>query len=160
MSSYFLSLSEFFIDFLLIAKYNKDKRGDIMNERILEIIKTLGIKKTEFAKRLNLSQPYVSELCSGKKLPSDRTIADICREFNIDENWLRTGEGKMFVQLTENAQFDLVCQELKFSGKHEVIKQILMVYWDLPDDKKDIVDKLVEDIAEKVVKGKQQKKPE
>ncbi|WP_069989384.1 helix-turn-helix domain-containing protein [Massilioclostridium coli] len=131
-----------------------------MNERILEIIKTLGIKKTEFAKRLNLSQPYVSELCSGKKLPSDRTIADICREFNIDENWLRTGEGEMRIQLTENAQFDLVCQELKFSGKHEVIKQILMVYWDLPDDKKDIVDKLVEDIAEKIVKGKQQKKPE
>ena len=160
MSSYFLSLSEFFIDFLLIAKYNKDKRGDIMNERILEIIKTLGIKKTEFAKRLNLSQPYVSELCSGKKLPSDRTIADICREFNIDENWLRTGEGEMRIQLTENAQFDLVCQELKFSGKHEAIKQILMVYWDLPDDKKDIVDKLVEDIAEKIVKRKQQKKPE
>ena len=131
-----------------------------MNERTLEIIKTLGIKKTEFAKRLNLSQPYVSELCSGKKLPSDRTIADICREFNIDENWLRTGEGEMRIQLTENAQFDLVCQELKFSGKHEVIKQILMVYWDLPDDKKDIVDKLVEDIAEKIVKGKQQKKPE
>lgn len=131
-----------------------------MNERILEIIKTLGIKKTEFAKRLNLSQPYVSELCSGKKLPSDRTIADICREFNIDENWLRTGEGEMRIQLTENAQFDLVCQELKFSGKHEAIKQILMVYWDLPDDKKDIVDKLVEDIAEKIVKRKQQKKPE
>ena len=95
----------------------------------------------------------------GKKIPSDRTIADICREFNINENWLRTGEGEMRIQLTENAQFDLVCQELKFSGKHEIIKQILMVYWDLPDDKKDIVDKLVEDIAEKIVKGKQQKSP-
>ena len=133
---------------------------ETINQRIAKCIKESGLTKTAFAEKINVSQSFISNLCLGKKLPSDRTIADICREFNIDENWLRTGEGEMRIQLTENAQFDLACQELKFSGKHEVIKQILMVYWNLPDDKKDIVDKLVEDIAEKIVKGKQQKKPE
>lgn len=133
---------------------------ETINQRIAKCIKESGLTKTAFAEKINVSQSFISNLCLGKKLPSDRTIADICREFNIDENWLRTGEGEMRIQLTENAQFDLVCQELKFSGKHEAIKQILMVYWDLPDDKKDIVDKLVEDIAEKIVKRKQQKKPE
>ncbi len=75
-----------------------------MNERIQKLIDSLNIKKAEFAKRLNLSQPFVSELCSGIKSPSDRTIADICREFNVSERWLRTGEGDMFVQLSRDEE--------------------------------------------------------
>ena len=125
------------------------KGGSVLDfaQRLKELRKACGITQKAMADKLGLKQNTIATYEIGKLSPSDRTIADICREFNVNENWLRTGEGKMFVQLTENAQFDLVCQELKFSGKHEVIKQILMVYWDLPDDKKDIVDKLVEDIA-------------
>ena len=67
-----------------------------MNRRIEKIITESGIRKVDFARRLNLSQPYISELCSGKTAPSDRTIGDICREFNVREQWLRTGEGEMF----------------------------------------------------------------
>lgn len=69
-----------------------------LHERIDALIKALGMKKTEFAKRLNLSQPFVSELCSGRSCPSDRTISDICREFDVNETWLRTGEGEMFIE--------------------------------------------------------------
>ena len=46
-----------------------------MNERISTIIEASGIKKTVFADRLNVSQAFVSQLCSGVKQPSDRTIA-------------------------------------------------------------------------------------
>lgn len=68
-----------------------------MNERIRELIKALNMKQAEFAKRIGVSRPFVSELCSGNKKPSDRTVADICREFNVNEQWLRTGEGDMFL---------------------------------------------------------------
>lgn len=68
-----------------------------MNERIRSLIKALKIKQAEFAQRIGVSRPFVSELCSGAKNPSDRTIADICREFGVNERWLRTGEGDMFV---------------------------------------------------------------
>lgn len=71
-----------------------------MHERIAAIISALGLRKVEFARRLNLSQPFVSELCAGKNNPSDRTITDICREFDVNEHWLRTGEGKMFIEKT------------------------------------------------------------
>lgn len=71
-----------------------------MNKRIEEIVKRNGLSKTDFAKRLGLSQPFVSRLCSGESTPSDRTIADICREFGCDEVWLRTGEGEPFHQET------------------------------------------------------------
>lgn len=75
-----------------------------MNERIKKIIEELGLKKVDFANRLHISQPFASELCSGAKAPSDRTISDICREFGVREAWLRTGEGEMFVQDTQSEQ--------------------------------------------------------
>ena len=76
-----------------------------MHTRIQQIISTLGITKTEFARRLNLSQPYVSELCQGVKAkPSDRTISNICREFGVNEIWLRTGIGEMFRQMTRGEE--------------------------------------------------------
>ena len=77
---------------------------DKIGERIAAVIKSLSIKKTEFAKRLNISQPYVSELCVGKTRPSDRTIYDICREFKVNEKWLRTGEGEMFLKPTKDEE--------------------------------------------------------
>ena len=62
------------------------------------------INQTEFAGRIGISQQYLSQICSGKKTPSDRTIADICREFGCDEIWLRTGEGEPFRQETRQEQ--------------------------------------------------------
>lgn len=75
-----------------------------LNERISALISALGLKKTAFADKLNVSQAFVSQLCSGVKQPSDRTIADICREFNVNEHWLRTGEGEMFVKLSRGEE--------------------------------------------------------
>lgn len=75
-----------------------------MNERIKRIIEELGLKKVDFANRLHISRPFASELCSGAKTPSDRTISDICREFNVDEHWLRTGEGEPFKEILPDAQ--------------------------------------------------------
>lgn len=68
-----------------------------MNERICELIKGLNMKQAEFAKRIGVSRPFVSELCSGRKTPSDRTVVDICREFGVNKHWLYTGEGEMFL---------------------------------------------------------------
>lgn len=67
-----------------------------MNNRMRTLIDALEIKKVDFARKLNISQSFVSDMCSGKSKPSDRTITDICREFKVSEEWLRTGKGEMF----------------------------------------------------------------
>ncbi len=67
-----------------------------INERITSVVNAVGLSKTAFAQRINVSQPFISKLCSGDGTPSDRTISDICREFGVDEIWLRTGVGEMF----------------------------------------------------------------
>ena len=75
-----------------------------MSERISECIKESGLTKTAFATKIDVSQPFISQLCAGTTTPSSRTIRDICREFNIDENWLRTGEGNMRIALNRSQE--------------------------------------------------------
>lgn len=75
-----------------------------MSERISECIKESGLTKTAFATKIDVSQPFISQLCAGTTTPSSRTIRDICREFNIDENWLRTGEGNMRIALSRSQE--------------------------------------------------------
>ena len=70
-----------------------------INERVAEIVKASGKTKTAFAESLGVSQQYISKL-EKTGAPSDRTIRDICEKYNVNEFWLRTGEGEMFRQKT------------------------------------------------------------
>lgn len=121
---------------------------DTINERIAWCIKDAGIKKAKFARRLNLSQPFVSELCSGKNNPSDRTIADICREFNISELWLRTGEGEPHIQKDEDEEFLEVMERIHMSDD-DLIKRIIKAYWLMDDDEKAAIRKLIDGFTKK-----------
>lgn len=91
-----------------------------MHNRISKIIATLGIKRIDFARKIGISSPFVSELCSGAKKASDRTIKDICREFNVNETWLRTGEGAMFVPVPSNT-LDVLTSEYELSHDARVL---------------------------------------
>lgn len=62
-----------------------------MKERIALVITESKLTKTKFAEALNVSPAFVSQMCSGVSKPSDRTISDICRIFDIQEDWLRYG---------------------------------------------------------------------
>ena len=75
-----------------------------INERIILCIKKSGLTKTAFAKKIDVSQPFVSQLCSGAAMPSNRTIKDICRVFDISEEWLRTGKGEMDAPKSEDEE--------------------------------------------------------
>lgn len=66
-----------------------------VGQRVKQIIVYQGSTMTKFAKELNISQSMVSKICSDKAHPSDRTISDICRIFNINKEWLLNGVGEM-----------------------------------------------------------------
>lgn len=73
-------------------------------ERLTDLLNNLKMSKTGFAKKINVSQAFISQLCSGVKQPSDRTITDICREFNVREEWIRDGTGTMFKEMTRDEE--------------------------------------------------------
>ena len=68
---------------------------ETINKRIAKIVENSKKTKPDFAKSINISQPFLSQICAGLKNPSDRTILDICREYHVREDWLRTGEEPM-----------------------------------------------------------------
>lgn len=75
-----------------------------MNNRIRELRKNVQkMTQKEFSARLGLSENFIWQIEKGEREPSDRTISDICREFHINERWLRTGEGEMQTPVSRDA---------------------------------------------------------
>lgn len=77
-----------------------------MNARIEAVRKHEGLTQEQFAEKINLSRNYLWMLENGSRVPSDRTIKDICDKFGIREEWLRTGEGEM--HLGEDARSEKI----------------------------------------------------
>ena len=122
-----------------------------MHTRISEIVKHSKLTKTDFAKRIGISQPFLSQLCAGQKVPSDRTIADICREFGCDEVWLRTGEGEPFRQETRQEQImRFAVQTVK--GSNEFRKALVAMLATLDDSEWDGLEKLLDKLLEQYKK--------
>lgn len=64
-----------------------------MKSRIKQIRNHFGYTQEVFASKINLSRNFIAQVEIGSKVPSERTIADICKEFGINEDWLRNGTG-------------------------------------------------------------------
>lgn len=69
-----------------------------ISERLKEVRKSLKMNQREFSERISTAQNTYSKWENGVNDPNDASIALICREYNVDEHWLRTGEGEMFRQ--------------------------------------------------------------
>ena len=67
-----------------------------MNKRLIMIRKDNDLTQTEFAEKINLTQSAITNYENGRRNIPDRTISDICRVFNVNETWLRTGDGPMY----------------------------------------------------------------
>lgn len=138
----------FCVDFLSSEEYNILIRNgviqiDTIGNRIKEIRKATGKTQQAFADAIGLKRNTVATYEMGKATPSDRTITDICREFNVDEIWLRTGNGEMFVPMPEDEDFIQTMAEIEVSDD-SFIKAILRSYWKLSDDEKAAIHKLVD----------------
>lgn len=107
---------------------------DTINERIAFLVSALGISKTKFAERLNISPSFVTRICAGNKTPSDRTISDICREFNVSLAWLESGEGEMYVQRSENERMAMLFNDVLAEADESTRKRGIAAALDMPPE--------------------------
>lgn len=122
-----------------------------MHKRIELIVKESGLTKAKFAEKLGVSAPYVTMLCSGAGNPSDRTISDICRVFNVNRRYLEQGEEPMFLpELDPNTDFINALLENSDSPFVDVIRKILRVYVELPPEDQKKFDSFVDNLKEKI----------
>ena len=122
-------------------------------ERIKELRKTLEIRQGDFAKKLSTTQGPISDIENGRKNLSDRTIKLICLEDwngrTVNEDWLRTGEGEMFIETSEDEQIaEFVGRAL--SSKPETFKKrLILALSTLDDDEWDLLEKILDKMEEK-----------
>lgn len=101
---------------------------DTIATRIIAVVETLGKSKSDFARCINVTPAYISKL--GKQpqsIPSDRTISDICREFGVDEIWLRTGIGEMFREQSRDEELAALMGQLMNERPESFRRRLLSV---------------------------------
>lgn len=98
-----------------------------MNERVKELRKALGLTLEKFGERVGLRKSSLSQIENGVNGVTEQLFKSICREFNVNENWLRTGEGEMFVQLDNDEDIISFIQSMQNDGNSFKKKFIKML---------------------------------
>jgi transcriptional regulator with XRE-family HTH domain len=106
-----------------------------LNTRIKQLRKTLNLTMEEFGKRLGVTRTAISNIESGNRNVTEQMFKSVCREFKVTEDWLRTGEGEMFVSLPDEDEFAAYVEDLLADdGENElynIIKAVMKTYQEL-----------------------------
>lgn len=96
-----------------------------MNERIRKLRKTLDLTQKGFAERIGIKQNTIATYEIGRSEPIDAVISLICREFNVSEEWLRTGAGKMFVERSRADELSVFVDQLLKSEPDDIRRRFV-----------------------------------
>lgn len=120
-----------------------------IGERIKEVRRAFKKTQQAFADAIGLKRNTIANYEIGNVLPSDRTISDICREFNVNEDWLRTGDGEMFLQRSKDEELAAFFGDV-LSGQPDFKRRLLAALSRLDEKEWDmleaVTDKLLADL--------------
>ena len=120
-----------------------------MNERISLIRKEAKLSQEKFAEKLTLSRNFINQVECGKKEPSDRTIKDICLKFNVNENWLRYGEGEMFLPEDREKEIAKLTIDLLTEESDSFKNRLISALSRLSEAEWELLAKIADDITKK-----------
>ena len=116
-----------------------------MKERIRELRRHLNMTMEEFGARIGLTKSAVSFIESGRNGARDQTVFAICREFGVNEHWLRTGDGEMFEQTRETV-LDRLSMEYDLSREQ---RSVIEAFLDLDPQERDVILKYVHNVFDR-----------
>ena len=126
-----------------------------MKDRIKQLRKSLDMTQQVFADRLGVQRNTIAMYEMGRTSPSDAIIISMCREFNVNEDWLRNGTGEMFIQM------DMEDQLMEWAGRvlsgrdPDFRKRFVKMLMSLTDDQWELLEqKALELVAEGYVRKK------
>ena len=128
-----------------------------INERIKLVREQLGLTTRSFGASINMSGGAITNMEKGSRNITDRTISDVCREFNVNYDWLVYGDGEMFNQ-TDRRAYAIIDEIL--NGQNEFAKQVFMSFANF--DKRDwqTLEKLIDNIISMREKDKKNQEPD
>lgn len=142
----FLSLT-----FMIVTCIIKLKGGVNMKERLKEIRKSNPNGKTQetFANYLGISKENISSYESGRRNPSDSFIKLVCEKCNVNEEWLRTGNGEMFIPKSKEQLFSELLGEAVKADENDFKRRLFLALSKLDDSGWESLEKLIDSIAKK-----------
>ncbi len=122
-----------------------------MKERIRELRKSLKLTQQEFAERIGSTQNILANYEIGRRNPSSSVINNICKTFNVREEWLRDGEGEMFI-----ASKETVLMQLSSEYKTDALEmEMLEAYLQLSPKVREAIKRYVKELFRRVISNKE-----
>lgn len=114
-----------------------------MKDRIKKIRKELDLTQQKLADRLGVQRNTIAMYEMGRTLPSDAIMRSICREFNVNEDWLRTGQGEMFIKTTRDEQIASFIGSIQSSEDDSFKKRFISMLSALDESEWEVLEKMV-----------------
>ena len=105
-----------------------------MNTRIKALRKELNLTAEAFGSQIGIVRSAISNIESGNRQPTNQFINSICREFNVNEQWLRTGEGEMFNDLSREQEIIKFVTSLMTDSDDDIRKSTILAMSQLTDE--------------------------
>ena len=123
-------------------------------QRVRELRKNLGLTLEKFGKSLGVGKTAISKIENQENNLTDQMVLSICREYNVNEEWLRTGEGEMFVKLSPAEEVaSYVSDLLEDDGENPlygIIIQIMKTYSGLSPKSQEVIRDFARQLAENI----------
>lgn len=124
-----------------------------MKDRIRLLRKELKLNQTDFGERIGVKQASVAGYEAGIRTPLDAVITSICREFNVSEDWLRTGKGEMFLPTTRDDEIAKMTSDLFKEEESSFKSRLILALSKLDEDEWAVLEKIAKEL-EKGLKKK------
>lgn len=106
-----------------------------MNSRIKEVRKAKGLSQAAFGAPFGANRDMINNVENGRAAVSDIMVASICRTYDVNERWLRTGEGEMFIQISRDQEImDFVADTMQ-DDKDNFRRRFLLALARLPSER-------------------------
>lgn len=123
-----------------------------MYKRLIKLRKELNLTQADFGLKINLTRSSIANIETGQRGLTDRTISDICRVFNVNEEWLRTGEGPMFRPKKEldNELAEHIADLIKTDD--ELTKAFILELLKLSPEEMEVIKKILLNVSDYIKK--------
>ena len=118
-----------------------------MNERVKELRKALGLSGEKFGEKIGLKKVAVSQIETGRNNLTEQNIISICREFNVNEEWLRYGTGKMFKEKSLDEEIISFIGDIQWDAEDNFKKRFISAIAKLNDSEWEVIEKIMKNMA-------------
>lgn len=118
-----------------------------LNERIKKLRRNLDLTQQEFAEKIGIKRNSLANYETGRNTPIDAILISICREFNVSEEWLRTGEGDMFLPADRNADIARLTKQLLNEESDSFKNRLISILSNLTVEEWEFLEKKAKELA-------------